>query len=64
VLAAVTPAGRSVVERATPDLMADGFGLAGYDGADLEALYALLRQLRVRAGDFEPAAAGETTRTS
>jgi DNA-binding MarR family transcriptional regulator len=64
VLAAVTPAGRSVVERATADLMADGFGLAGYDGADIEALYALLRQLRVRAGDFEPAAADETTRTS
>jgi DNA-binding MarR family transcriptional regulator len=52
VLAALTPAGREAVERATADLMAEGFGLAGYDEAELDELFRLLRGLRVRAGDF------------
>src|ERR1035438_1213045 len=32
-LAEITPAGREVVERATADLMAADFGMAGYDRA-------------------------------
>ena len=51
-LAEITPAGREVVERATADLMAADFGMAGYDGAQLAEMFAALRSLRVRAGDF------------
>ena len=52
VLASLTPAGRSLVDAATADLMADGFGLKAYDGAQLRELFDLLRTLRVEAGDF------------
>jgi DNA-binding MarR family transcriptional regulator len=52
VLAALTPAGRSLVEAATADLMAADFGLSAYDGDELAQLFTLLRQLRVDAGDF------------
>jgi DNA-binding MarR family transcriptional regulator len=52
VLASLTRAGTRTVKAATEDLMADGFGLAGYDQADLQALFRLLRNLRVDAGDF------------
>lgn len=52
VLASITADGRDVVERATSDLMADGFGLTAYDDAQLTQLFALLRELRVDAGDF------------
>jgi DNA-binding MarR family transcriptional regulator len=52
VLAALTPAGRRLVDAATADLMADGFGLAAYDEEKLRTLFALLRDLRVDAGDF------------
>jgi DNA-binding MarR family transcriptional regulator len=51
-LAEITPAGREVVERATADLMAADFGMAGYDGAQLAEMFAALQSLRVRAGDF------------
>jgi DNA-binding MarR family transcriptional regulator len=51
-LAEITPAGRAVVDRATADLMAAGFGLAGYDDAQLAELFGLLRARRVQAGDF------------
>src|SRR3954447_17082049 len=52
VLAAITPAGRTLVEGATADLMADGFGLGGYDDDKLNELFELLRLLRLQAGDF------------
>jgi DNA-binding MarR family transcriptional regulator len=66
VLAAITPAGREVVERATAELMADGFGLAAYRSDELEALFSLLTRLRVDAGDFraDETDGDGTTRTS
>ena len=54
-LAEITEPGREVVGRATADLMEAEFGLAGYDEAQLEQLFDLLRGLRVAAGDFAPA---------
>ena len=51
-LAEITPAGRNVVAEATEVLMAAGFGLRGYDDAQLDELFGLLRNLRVDAGDF------------
>jgi hypothetical protein len=40
------------MQAATKDLMADGFGLGAYDDGQLDALFELLRQLRLGAGDF------------
>ena len=54
ILAEITPGGREVVTRATADLMAVRFGMAGYDPAELGELFTLLRGLRVSAGDFTP----------
>jgi DNA-binding MarR family transcriptional regulator len=51
-LAEITPAGRAVVGRATSELMAAGFGMRDYDAGELDALFSLLRGLRVAAGDF------------
>jgi DNA-binding MarR family transcriptional regulator len=51
-LAEITRAGRDVVATATADLMAAGFGMAGYDAAQLDAMFALLERLRLTAGDF------------
>jgi DNA-binding MarR family transcriptional regulator len=51
-LAEITGSGREVVSRATADLMASEFGLAGFDPAQREQLFGLLRGLRVAAGDF------------
>ena len=51
-LAEITQAGREVVQRATADLMKAEFGMAGYSDAQLEELFAMLRSLRVTAGDF------------
>ena len=51
-LAAITPAGKDVVARATDVLMAADFALGGYDGEQLDAMVGLLRTLRVAAGDF------------
>jgi DNA-binding MarR family transcriptional regulator len=51
-LAEITRAGRSVVEAATEDLMTAEFGMTGYDTAQLDAIFGLLEQLRVAAGDF------------
>ena len=51
-LAAITPAGREVVQAATAVLMSADFGLGGYDDAELDDLFGLLRSLRVNAGDF------------
>ena len=51
-LAEITARGRSVVDRATADLTAAGFGMAGYDAQQLREMFILLRDLRVAAGDF------------
>lgn len=51
-LAEITAAGRTAVQAATRDLMAAEFGLSGYSETDREALFTLLRALRVSAGDF------------
>jgi DNA-binding MarR family transcriptional regulator len=58
-LAEITADGRALAERATKDLMAAEFGVGGYDTAQLDDIFGLLRGLRVAAGDFaetEPAA--------
>jgi DNA-binding MarR family transcriptional regulator len=52
VLASITEQGRQVVEKATRDLVAMDFGLAGYDEAGCRELFDVLRPLRVSAGDF------------
>jgi DNA-binding MarR family transcriptional regulator len=51
-LAEITGSGRELVSRATADLMAAEFGLAGFDPEQREQLFGLLRGLRVAAGDF------------
>ena len=51
-LAEITGRGREVVGEATEDLMKAEFGLAGFDPAQREQLFGLLRGLRVAAGDF------------
>lgn len=51
-LAEITQAGRDVMTRATADLMAAEFGMSGYGEAQLEEISAILRGLRVAAGDF------------
>jgi DNA-binding MarR family transcriptional regulator len=51
-LAEITPTGRDVVQRATADLMAAGFGMPDYGEDQLRELSGLLRGLRVAAGDF------------
>jgi DNA-binding MarR family transcriptional regulator len=53
-LAEITPAGRDLVRQATADLMAAEFGMRGYAAADLEEISAMLRGLRIAAGDFAP----------
>jgi DNA-binding MarR family transcriptional regulator len=53
-LAEITAAGREVAGRATADLMAADFALGGYDKGQLEEMFAMLRGLRVNAGDFRP----------
>ena len=51
-LAEITPAGREIMQRATSDLMGAEFGMSGYDQAQLEAIFGMLRGVRVTAGDF------------
>jgi DNA-binding MarR family transcriptional regulator len=53
-LAEITGPGRDTVERATEDLMAAGFCMPDYDQKRLREIFALLRGLRVAAGDFTP----------
>jgi DNA-binding MarR family transcriptional regulator len=52
-LAEITPAGREVMQQATADLMSAKFGMAGYEGGQLQELFDMLRGLRVTAGDFK-----------
>ena len=51
-LASMTPTGRQVVEAATADLVAAGFGLAILDASEQEHLFRLLRIVRAAHGDF------------
>ncbi|MFN2464406.1 MAG: MarR family winged helix-turn-helix transcriptional regulator [Candidatus Dormibacteria bacterium] len=53
ILARLTPSGRETVERATAALATSAFGLPGLDGEDLRSLTAVLRKLRLAAGDFD-----------
>jgi DNA-binding MarR family transcriptional regulator len=59
-LAEITQRGRDAAEAATADLMAARFGMGGFDAGELGQLFALLRGLRLEAGDFvaEPGEAG------
>lgn len=51
-LATITPRGREVMEAATEDLVAVGFSLGALTATEHELLFALLRKVRVAAGDF------------
>ncbi len=51
-LASITPQGRQVMEAATKDLVGVGFALGALTPAEHEQLFALLRKVRVAAGDF------------
>jgi len=51
-LASITPRGREVMEAATTDLLATGFSLGALTEAEHEQLFALLRKIRIAAGDF------------
>jgi DNA-binding MarR family transcriptional regulator len=53
VLACITAQGREIVEKATRELMAMDFGLGVYDADECQEIFALLRPLRIAAGDFE-----------
>ena len=52
VLAEITDSGRSLVERATAELVGADFGLGALDDDGLGELSALLRPIRQSAGDF------------
>ena len=52
-LASITDKGREVCEAATRDLVAMDFGLGTYDAEECREIFALLRPLRIAAGDFE-----------
>jgi DNA-binding MarR family transcriptional regulator len=53
-LAEITDAGRAVAKAATEVLNAEAFGIGALPERDLERLTAILRALRVDAGDFTP----------
>ncbi|WP_225849883.1 MarR family winged helix-turn-helix transcriptional regulator [Streptomyces sp. HPF1205] len=52
-LASITDKGREIMEAATRDLIAMDFGLGAYDSEECGEIFALLRPLRIAAGDFE-----------
>ncbi len=56
VLAVITDEGRRVAAKATAELNAARFAMGELDRADLDALFRILRELRVQAGDFDAAA--------
>lgn len=51
-LAVITDAGREIARKATADVNAARFGLSALELADLQAVFATLRRLRVDAADF------------
>src|SRR3954452_13399177 len=52
VLAEITDEGRTLVERATADLVSADFGVGALDGSELDRLSGLLKPVRLAAGDF------------
>lgn len=52
-LAAITPAGHEAMEAVTSELVAGGFALGALDADEQQQLIALLRKVRVAAGDFD-----------
>jgi DNA-binding MarR family transcriptional regulator len=54
-LAVITDEGRAVAAKATGELNDARFGMGTLAGPELEQVFALLRTLRVGAGDFRPA---------
>ena len=61
-LAAITPAGRRLVERATERVTDVQLGLQGLDERELDELSALLRKVRLDAGDYAPATSSTSGR--
>ena len=59
VLAVLTDAGRDVVGQATAALTGQDFGLAELPDADLDALFGILKKVRLAAGDVAADRAGE-----
>jgi DNA-binding MarR family transcriptional regulator len=53
-LAEITDAGRSTAKQATDVLNAELFGIGALPPRDLERVTAILRGLRLDAGDFVP----------
>ena len=51
-LAVITDAGRAVADKATAEFNAARFGLSALPQQDLDTLFAILRSLRLDAGDF------------
>jgi DNA-binding MarR family transcriptional regulator len=51
-LAEITDDGRRIVDKATESVSATSFGMGALDDAELDAITAMLRKLRVAAGDF------------
>jgi len=51
-LAVITDSGREVADAATQELHKTQFGLQDLQAPDLEALFRILRELRIGAGDF------------
>ena len=61
-LAAITPAGRHLVQRATKRVTDVQLGLHGLDERELDQLSALLRKVRLDAGDYAPVTSSTTGR--
>jgi DNA-binding MarR family transcriptional regulator len=57
-LAEITPEGRKVVQRATPRLLKNEFGLEVLSRSELETVTRILRKIRLAAGDFALATDG------
>jgi DNA-binding MarR family transcriptional regulator len=51
-LAVITAEGREIADKATAAFNAARFGLSSLPATDLDALFRILRRLRVDAGDF------------
>jgi DNA-binding MarR family transcriptional regulator len=51
-LAVITDEGRKVADKATVEFNNARFGMSGLSQSDLDALFRILRRLRVEAGDF------------
>ena len=52
ILAVITDEGRKVADKATVELNNARFAMSGLRGGDLQRLFAILRRLRLDAGDF------------